>query len=304
MPITAFNANFAVATDGASLTWTAAATGTGSGTQSGLLTLTATDSGGNTFTIVQTIQVTNGATGQTETTSFDLSSLPPGTYSFQIVGTQTSGGGLGKEFYNSGAPLGPIFVCFLAGTMISTPDGEVAVEALSAGDLVMTADGRAVPVLWLGRQTASTVFGVSETSLPVRIAAGALGHGLPVRDLCVTAGHALLLDGVLVDAGALVNGVTITRMTKAELGESFTVFHVETENHEIILAEGAASETYIDNGSRSRFENHAEFEALFGAEGRPSVELDRPRAMSPRQVPASVAARIAGQINSVSAKAA
>jgi hypothetical protein len=44
-------------------------------------------------------------------------------------------------------------VCFLAGTLIATPTGEVPVECLNIGDLVLTADGRAVPVKWIGRQT-------------------------------------------------------------------------------------------------------------------------------------------------------
>jgi hypothetical protein len=50
---------------------------------------------------------------------------------------------------------GDFAVCFVAGTLIATPDGERAVEALAIGDLVMTANGRAVPVKWLGRQTLS-----------------------------------------------------------------------------------------------------------------------------------------------------
>ena len=89
------------------------------------------------------------------------------------------------------------------------------------------------------------------------IAAGALGKDLPVRDLRVTADHALLIDGVLVQAGALVNGTSIRRIEPAELGERFIVYHIETENHEIVLAEGAPAETFIDNVSRQRFDNYA-----------------------------------------------
>jgi hypothetical protein len=130
-------------------------------------------------------------------------------------------------------------VCFLPGTAIATPAGEVAVERLAIGDLVTTAQGRAVPVRWIGRQTLSTLFGPPERLMPVRVQAGALGGGLPLRDLVLTADHALLIDGLLINAGALVNGASIDWVPISELGERFTVYHVETEDHDIILAEGA-----------------------------------------------------------------
>ena len=210
-------------------------------------------------------------------------------------------GGIGILFSNTGLPAGaapPIvstdpLTCFLAGTRIATPMGEVAVETLAVGDLVLTADGRCVPVKWIGRQTLSTRFGMSEGRRPVSIAAGALGNGWPVRDLRVTADHALLIDGVLVHAGALVNGTSIRRIEPAELGERFTVYHIETENHDVVLAEGAPAETFIDNVSRQRLDNYAEFEALYGAAPEPMEELPQPRAMSARQVPRAIRERIA-----------
>ena len=187
----------------------------------------------------------------------------------------------------------PIPVCFLPGTLIACPDGERAVETLAIGDLVLTADGRAVPVKWLGWQTMSTFFGIPEGRQPICISARALGGSLPVRDLRLTSTHALLIDGVLVHAGALVNGTTITRIPPSELGERFVVYHIETENHEIVLAEGTPAETFIDNVSRERFDNFAEYEALYGPAPAAMTELREPRAMSHRQVPAHIRARIA-----------
>ncbi|MDQ6436601.1 Hint domain-containing protein [Mesorhizobium sp. LHD-90] len=184
-------------------------------------------------------------------------------------------------------------LCFLPGTLIATPDGERAVETLAIGDLLLTAEGRTVPVKWLGRQSLSTMFGFPEGRRPVCVSAGALGEGLPVRDLRVTATHALLIDGVLVHAGALVNGTTIRRIPKNELGERFVVYHIETENHEIVLAEGTPAETFIDNVTRERFDNYAEYEALYGPAPAAIEELRQPRAMSHRQVPAAIKTRIA-----------
>ena len=74
-------------------------------------------------------------------------------------------------------------ICFMAGTLIRTPDGEVAVEALKRGDLVVAADGSAVPVTWLGRQTISMRFADPLRVLPIRIKAGAI-DGICLRGTC------------------------------------------------------------------------------------------------------------------------
>ena len=138
---------------------------------------------------------------------------------------------------------GPSPVCFSAGTQVRSPYGERGVEYLEIGDTVMTPNGGFVPIKWIGRQTVSTRFGRAERLMPVRFAAGSLGDGLPHKDLTVTADHGMLVGGVICYAGALVNGTTITRVPLAEMGETYTVYHIETEAHQIILANGAPSET-------------------------------------------------------------
>ena len=110
-----------------------------------------------------------------------------------------------------------------------------------------------------------------------------------------TADHALLIDGVLCNASALVNGATITRVPLAEMGAEYTVFHIETEDHEIILANGAPAETFIDNVSRRVFDNYAEYQALYGDEAE-MQELPLPRATSARQVPSAVRARLRAEV--------
>jgi len=180
----------------------------------------------------------------------------------------------------------PFTVCFAPGTAIATPEGTVAVEALSIGDPVLTADGRVVPVKWVGRQTRSPLF---QRIRMIRVAAGALVNRLPLRDLVLTADHALLIDGLLINAGALVNGTTITDLR--DLPERVTVYHVETENHDIILAEGAPVETYIDYAGRQAFDNYAEYVARYGAD-RPIAENPAPRISSARMLPAALCARL------------
>ena len=188
-------------------------------------------------------------------------------------------------------------VCFFPGTLIAIPGGECEVEQLASGDLVMVGDTHAVPVKWIGLQSVSTLFGPAERLMPVRIAAGSLGGGgggqplQPHSDLTVTADHAMLVDGVLCEAGALVNGTTISRVPLSEFGGRYTVYHVETEAHEIILANGAPAETFVDNASRRAFDNFSEFEALHG-DTREMKELPYPRASNARHLPARIKARL------------
>ncbi|GAB4069291.1 Hint domain-containing protein [Ancylobacter sonchi] len=178
-------------------------------------------------------------------------------------------------------------VCFLAGTMIATPTGEVAIETLKAGDLVLTADGATKPVRWLARQTVSARFADPLRVMPVRVRAGALGDNLPVRDLFVSVDHALLVDGALVQAGALVNGTSIVRHTA--MPTRFVYFHVELDDHALVLAEGVAAETFVDNVTRYGFDNWEE------APEAPIAELDLPRVKSARQLSPATGARLAAR---------
>jgi hypothetical protein len=178
--------------------------------------------------------------------------------------------------------------CYYPGTGIRTPAGDVAVEDLAIGDVVVTADGRALPIRWIGRNTVSTRFADPLRVLPIRIRAGALADSLPERDLLVSAEHALLVEDILVQAGALVNGLSIIR--EADVPETFTYYHVELAEHALILAEGAPAETFVDNVHRSAFDNWEEHEALYGV--APVAEMGYPRAQSHRQVPVAIRERL------------
>jgi hypothetical protein len=195
--------------------------------------------------------------------------------------------------YEPDAPSGSYTLCFLAGTRIATPTGERAVEDLALGDLVLTADGGVAPVRWIGVQTVVSIFADPLRTFPIRIIAGALGENPPARDLCVSPDHALMLDGLLVQAGALVNGTTIVRETS--MPERFTYYHVELDDHALVVAEGVPAETFVDNVTRRRFDNYAEYEALYGDAGATIAELELPRVKSARQLPWTVLQRLAGR---------
>lgn len=237
--------------------------------------------------------VDSGNSGQgNQTVTFDpngVNGLPPGNYNFYVVADNADPS---QPDITSGLLYNVPVICFLQGTLIRTATGEVAVEDLRPGDLVLTADGRREPVVFVGRQSIHPKFGVPEAKNPILIRAGALGENLPARDLRVSPGHALVVDGVLCIAAALVNGVSIVQEATAQ--EVFAYYNVELAAHEVILAEGAPVESFADNVPRERFDNFAEFQARF-PEGREVGEMDLPRAMSRRQVPAATLARLAAR---------
>jgi hypothetical protein len=180
----------------------------------------------------------------------------------------------------------PFLYCFLSGTMIATPRGEVPVEYLNIGDEVTTADGRVVPIKWVGVQHLKNNMFTHHSKAPVCIAAGALGNGLPNADLYISADHGLIIDGLVVNAGALVNHTTIRFVPMAEMPAEFTYYHIETEAHDEILANGAPAETFIDYVGRKDFDNYQEYIDLYGCE-RIIPEMDRMRVSSQRQLPES-----------------
>jgi hypothetical protein len=181
-------------------------------------------------------------------------------------------------------------ICFMSGTLIATPSGAKPVENLATGDLVTTSDGKSAPVRWMGRQTVSRAFADPIRSLPIRIKAAAIEHNVPERDLLVSPAHAILVDGVLVQAGALVNGSSIVR--ESNVPATFIYYHVELDDHSLILAEGVPAETFVDNIERVHFDNWEEHERLY-PQGRAIAELPYARASSARQVPQSIARKIA-----------
>lgn len=179
--------------------------------------------------------------------------------------------------------------CFLAGTRISTPAGEVPIECLQIGDLVSTCGGPPQPVKFIGRQTVACRMSDPLLVLPVRVAKDAIAEGVPSRDLRVSSGHALLIDGLLVIAGALVNGTSIVRERQA--GATIIYYHIELERHEIIFAEGTPTETYCDQIPRSAFDNAEEYGLLYPSP-RPIPALNIPLVKSARQLPAAVRRRL------------
>ena len=146
--------------------------------------------------------------------------------------------------------------CFCAGTLILTDRGERVVEALEVGDLVVTRqDGvdTLLPIRWLGhRRVVVAQHPEAEHVDPICIARDAIAPGVPARDLHVSPDHALHLDGMLIQARQLVNGMTITR----DAGRAVVTYHhVELDRHAILIADGMPCESYLDGGNRGQFDS-------------------------------------------------
>ncbi|MEO3475644.1 Hint domain-containing protein [Roseomonas sp. CAU 1739] len=196
-------------------------------------------------------------------------SIYGGTYTYIGHATPFSGfiaeaGGQYYMFSNDVIPIGTtlngftaedIPVCFAEGTQILTPSGEVPVETLRAGDLVITplASQRVQPLLWVGHRHMDCATARDRRAVvPVLLRAGALGPGVPVRDMRVSPEHAFLLDGRLVPARLLVDGIEIVQETWRP---SVTYWHLELQSHGILVADGTFAESYFDDGNRQFFNN-------------------------------------------------
>lgn len=147
------------------------------------------------------------------------------------------------------APEG--LVCFTKGTLIKTRNGDVAVENLAIGDEVLTADETFKTIRWAGGRNVSAADLAANPKLrPIRILAGALGNGMPKRDVLVSRQHRMVLSSPIAkrmfNGDVLVSAIKLTGLPGIfvdDAVESVEYFHVLFDKHEIVFAEGAASES-------------------------------------------------------------
>ena len=160
--------------------------------------------------------------------------------------------------------------CFVEGEQILTPDGPCPIEKLKVGDLVETRDNGAQEIIWIGCTTRKA----TGAAQPVRITSGALGHGLPTRDLLLSQQHRVLAASRIVERVAnkmevLVTAKRLTALPGIFLDESMkrvSFYHILCDRHEILFAEGAEAESlYLGKMALQTMDEDArcEIEALF-----------------------------------------
>jgi len=139
--------------------------------------------------------------------------------------------------------------CFMAGTAITTDHGDVAVEDLEVGDRLPTMIGeKLAPIVWIGRRTIDcSRHPRPQLVWPVRVSAGAFGHGKPSRDLWLSPDHAIYAQGALIPVKHLINGSSITQVPR----DSVTYYHVKLAQHDVVLANGLEAESYLPGGTDS-----------------------------------------------------
>jgi hypothetical protein len=142
--------------------------------------------------------------------------------------------------------------CYARGTMIRTDRGEVLIEELSIGDRVVTHSGKHKPITWIGRGQALSTGGRRHAATPVIVRKAAIANNVPLRDLRITKGHALFIDGVLIPVEELINHRSIFWDDRAQ---EVQVYHIELEAHDVLIANGAPAESYRDDGNRWLFRN-------------------------------------------------
>ncbi|NUB42810.1 Hint domain-containing protein [Fertoebacter nigrum] len=198
---------------------------------------------GDTITLATGEQITLTATGFR--LAIDAEEAGSNTFSYNVV----------DDLGNSDVAFVTVTTsvpCFAAGTLVATPTGPRPVERILVGDLVMTLDHGARPVRWIGkRRLSGNELAAMPALRPIRIARGALGAGRPLADLLLSPQHRVLVrsriarrmfdaDEVLVAAKQLLGMPGVTQDSGAQ---SVTYVHLLFDRHELVLSNGAATES-------------------------------------------------------------
>lgn len=181
---------------------------------------------------------------------------------------------LGGDQQGNVEDLNPVVPCFVKGSLIRTKKGEVPVELIKPGDMVITRDSGYQSVRWVGRKDLTPSDLVTYQSLrPILIAKGCFGNDVPDRDLLVSPNHRVLLFNqaarlhfgdaeVLVAAKHLLSraGIQVSKT------ERISYIHLMFDKHELIWSQGAWTESFcpgpqILKGFRQ--EQRDELSALF-----------------------------------------
>jgi len=191
--------------------------------------------------------------------------------------------------------------CYLKDTLILTPEGKKKIQELNINDEILNHDQKSIKIKWIGKQIINPVFAKLNKELPIKISANAIDINIPERDLFLSPDHSIFLEGLMINAKALVNGHTIYQVS--EWKDDVEYYHIMTENHEIIYSEGVPSETLHlnDEIQLNKFINAYELKEAFP--NRLFMErINLPFIQYPRQVPQFIKNKLQLRINELSKK--
>lgn len=166
-------------------------------------------------------------------------------------------------------------ICFTHGTMIATSNGLRPIESLVAGDMIETLNDGVQAIRWIGSTRLSqTALQTKPAFFPVRIMAGALGQGLPHKDLRVSRQHRLLVSSRIVErvfgiTDVLIPAHKLTILPGIDVDQDINgieYFHILFDCHQVVFAEGAPTESLYTGPEALKAvskESRAEILALF-----------------------------------------
>lgn len=143
--------------------------------------------------------------------------------------------------------------CFTPGTLIETVRGALPVEDLAPGDLLLTRDNGYRPILWCGqRHLTAADLAAAPVLRPIRIARGALGRGLPERDMLVSPQHRVMIAndrtrqwfGEEEVLAAALHMTIFEGIDQVDPPDGVTYLHLMCDRHELILSERAWTESF------------------------------------------------------------
>jgi len=175
--------------------------------------------------------------------------MTDGTGSFAIMDAMPNGA---IPITNFSTTTSPVLICFCDGTLITTPDGDVPIEDLAVGDLVLNAKGEAVPIRWIGvRLVSQSDLAFYPSLRPVRVPAHTFGERAPSRDHFLSRQHRIVVEGwevelnfgtdqVLVPVAHLLGDAIHVDHKR----ESLSYYHLKFDDHEIVMSNGLLTESY------------------------------------------------------------
>ncbi len=213
--------------------------------------MTLRDPDGNTYTVLG-FNINEGGGGASYATVEGLAfvggvgGFPPRDVPLEVIATRE---GPSHRYTTLATPP-----CFTPGAWIETPGGPVLIEDLAVGDPVQTLDHGAQPIRWIGRSyLPRAALARNPDFRPILVAKDALGPGQPCRDIALSPQHRVLITDwraeyffgeaeILVPVKKLINDASIRRDRRAD---EVTYIHLLFDRHEIIIADGLPSESYL-----------------------------------------------------------
>lgn len=160
----------------------------------------------------------------------------------------------GASYYTQATPNSGTIPCLTNGTLVQTEHGNTLVEELCAGTRLKTVDGAFKPLRKaLSKSVTAQQMRANPKLYPIRICAHALGNGLPKRDLLVSRQHRMLVESRIVKRmfgqdSVLIPAVKLLALPSVYIDRSLEIvayFHLLLDEHEVIYAEGAPTESLL-----------------------------------------------------------